>query len=121
MWISELSVTSGKGAGLRDDESLKAIRLFGRQNDAKSNASAVPCSSVAFPLTPPSPSGRGRTIGRVEMKLESLLCSQHELNCSLPPRERARVRGNRATFGSWVRQLGELSSGVSPLAEPGLP
>ena len=57
------------------------------------------------------------------MKLESLLCSQHVLSCSLSPRaprERARVRGNRPTFGPWGRQSQELSDGVSLPAEPGV-
>jgi hypothetical protein len=33
-------------------------------------------------------------------KPESLLCSGHSLSCSLSPRERVRVRGNRTTFGA---------------------
>src|SRR5688572_13764198 len=64
-------------------------------------------------------SWRGRTIGRAEMKLESLLCSQHVLS-SLSPRERVRVRGNRLTFGPWGRQHQELSDGLSFPAEPGV-
>jgi hypothetical protein len=53
-----------------------------------------------------------------EDETESLVCSQHVLSCSLSPRERARVRGNKATFGPWDRQLGKLSNVASRRGEP---
>ena len=61
------------------------------------------------PSPHPLPRGEGEPLGRAEIKLESLECSQHVLSCSLSPRERARVRGNSAIFGRPGRQL-ELSA-----------
>ncbi len=47
-----------------------------------------------FPLTPPSPLGRGRIARRVFANPERLDSLQRGMRCSLSLRERARVRGN---------------------------
>jgi hypothetical protein len=45
------------------------------------------------------PRGEGEPFASAEMKLESFEYSQDALSCSLSPRERARVRGNKASYG----------------------
>ena len=47
-----------------------------------------------FPLTPPSPLGRGRISHRACANPERLDSPQRGMRCSLSQRERARVRGN---------------------------
>ena len=52
------------------------------------------CFERCFPLTPPSPLGRGRIARRAFATAERLDSSQSGARCSLSLRERARVRGN---------------------------
>ena len=58
-----------------------------------------------FPSPRPLPRGEGEPFASAEMKLESLEYSQDAWSCSFSPRERARVRGNRANFGPVGSQL----------------
>ena len=60
---------------------------------------------LPFPSPRPLPRGEGEPFASAEMKLESFEFSLDALSCSLSPRERARVRGNRANFGPVGSQL----------------
>src|SRR5712692_5746112 len=79
-----------------------------------------------FPLTPPSPLGRGRIACRACANPKRLDSSQRGTRCSLSLRERARVRGNETqpteTAGGILQaqldRLRESKLAITSSAEP---
>src|SRR5216684_2579391 len=78
-----------KCLGVDNHVERKACRWWKRER-----SQAHWCSERSFPLTPPSPLGRGRIARRAFVNPERLDSSQRGMRRSLSLRERARVRGN---------------------------
>src|SRR5713226_3844108 len=76
------------------------------------------CFERAFPLTPPSPSGRGSVARRAFANPERLDLSPRGMRYSLSLRERVRVRGNGTPPTETPRRL--LQAQIDWLAEAGL-
>ena len=75
--------------------SQEGLKGHGTEPDAPAELPHVRFPDVAFPLTPPSPAGRGRTQhrrGRVARRLD---LPKRVIRCSLSPGERVRVRASR--------------------------
>src|SRR6266568_3689497 len=69
-----------------------------------------------FPLTPPSPLGRGRIASRARDNPERLHSSRRGTRCSLSLRERARVRGNETPPTKTAGRI--LQAQLDRLSEP---
>src|SRR5229473_1663063 len=76
------------------------------------------CFERAFPLTPPSPLGRGSVARRAFANPERLDLSPRGMRYSLSLRERVRVRGNGTQPTETARRL--LQAQIDWLAESGL-